>query len=178
MLRPMAPSGERRDVGHTGASHPRRRALAAARARPLARLVGAAHTPQTTSHPPLGPAWAPLIREANLPARPGRVSPGTCTFWERGHPGNGRFHALSTFPHHETRTATDSSHRTVTLSMVLHETILGTIGKTPHVRLQRMFANDKGVQVWMKPESFNPGGSIKDRVALSMIEVVLGKAVG
>ncbi|HEY9106987.1 MAG TPA: cysteine synthase A [Roseateles sp.] len=45
--------------------------------------------------------------------------------------------------------------------------ILDTIGNTPHIRLQRLFA---GRQVWVKSERANPGGSIKDRIALSMIE--------
>ncbi len=46
--------------------------------------------------------------------------------------------------------------------------ILGTIGNTPHVQLTRMFGTR--VTVWMKLERANPGGSIKDRIALSMIE--------
>jgi cysteine synthase A len=46
-------------------------------------------------------------------------------------------------------------------------TILGTIGNTPHVRLQRLFPDS---EVWLKLERANPGGSIKDRIALSMIE--------
>jgi cysteine synthase A len=46
-------------------------------------------------------------------------------------------------------------------------TILETIGGTPHVRLRRLFAD---AEVWMKLERANPGGSIKDRIALSMIE--------
>lgn len=47
-------------------------------------------------------------------------------------------------------------------------TILDTIGHTPHVRVQRLF--DARVEVWMKLERANPGGSIKDRIALAMIE--------
>lgn len=46
--------------------------------------------------------------------------------------------------------------------------ILETIGNTPHVRINRLFRND--VSVWMKLERANPGASIKDRIALSMIE--------
>lgn len=46
--------------------------------------------------------------------------------------------------------------------------ILETIGNTPHVRINRMF--DNRCEVWCKLERFNPGGSIKDRIALSMIE--------
>ena len=48
------------------------------------------------------------------------------------------------------------------------QTILDTIGNTPHVRIRRLF--DSRVEVWMKLERANPGGSIKDRIALSMIE--------
>ena len=48
------------------------------------------------------------------------------------------------------------------------ETILATIGDTPHVRANRLF--DPRVEVWFKLERANPGGSIKDRIALAMIE--------
>jgi len=46
--------------------------------------------------------------------------------------------------------------------------ILETIGNTPHVRLEKLFGNTHSV--WMKLERGNPGGSIKDRIALAMIE--------
>jgi cysteine synthase A len=46
--------------------------------------------------------------------------------------------------------------------------ILETIGNTPHVRINKLF--NKAYEVWYKLELFNPGGSIKDRIALSMIE--------
>ncbi len=49
------------------------------------------------------------------------------------------------------------------------QTILETIGNTPHVRINRLF-KDRHVEVWMKLERANPGASIKDRIALSMIE--------
>jgi cysteine synthase len=45
--------------------------------------------------------------------------------------------------------------------------ILETIGNTPHVRINRLFG---AAEVWIKLERANPGGSIKDRIALSMIE--------
>ena len=45
--------------------------------------------------------------------------------------------------------------------------ILETIGNTPHVRINKLFGNH---EVWMKLERANPGGSIKDRIGLSMIE--------
>ena len=45
--------------------------------------------------------------------------------------------------------------------------ILETIGRTPHVRVNRLFGD---AEVWVKSERANPGGSIKDRIALSMIE--------
>lgn len=50
-----------------------------------------------------------------------------------------------------------------------YDTILATIGRTPIVRLNRLFAGS-GREVWMKLERANPGGSIKDRIALAMIE--------
>lgn len=46
--------------------------------------------------------------------------------------------------------------------------ILATIGNTPHVRINRLFGNQH--EVWVKLERNNPGNSIKDRIALSMIE--------
>lgn len=47
------------------------------------------------------------------------------------------------------------------------ENILETIGNTPHLRLNRLFG--AGYEVWVKVEKTNPGGSIKDRIALNMI---------
>jgi cysteine synthase A len=47
------------------------------------------------------------------------------------------------------------------------DTILQTIGNTPHIRINRLFG-DKHT-VWIKSERSNPGGSIKDRIALSMV---------
>lgn len=49
-----------------------------------------------------------------------------------------------------------------------YDNILQTIGNTPHVRINHLFRND--IEVWMKVERFNPGSSIKDRIALAMIE--------
>ena len=48
------------------------------------------------------------------------------------------------------------------------DNILATIGNTPHIRINRLFGDTH--QVWIKSERANPGGSIKDRIALSMIE--------
>ncbi|MBY0409566.1 MAG: cysteine synthase A [Burkholderiaceae bacterium] len=48
------------------------------------------------------------------------------------------------------------------------DTILQTIGNTPHVRINRLFG--AGANVWVKSERSNPGGSIKDRIALAMVE--------
>ncbi|MBT0669008.1 cysteine synthase A [Novosphingobium profundi] len=45
--------------------------------------------------------------------------------------------------------------------------VLATIGNTPHIRLSRLFPDH---EVWVKSERTNPGGSIKDRIALAMIE--------
>ncbi|MDZ7814093.1 MAG: cysteine synthase A [Ideonella sp.] len=46
--------------------------------------------------------------------------------------------------------------------------VLATIGNTPHIRINRLFGDD--AQVWVKSERGNPGGSIKDRIALAMVE--------
>ena len=48
------------------------------------------------------------------------------------------------------------------------DSILGTIGNTPHVRVNKLFGNDH--EIWVKLERNNPGASIKDRIALAMIE--------
>ena len=45
--------------------------------------------------------------------------------------------------------------------------ILDTIGNTPHIRLSKLFPD---AEVWVKSERSNPGGSIKDRIGLAMIE--------
>jgi cysteine synthase A len=45
--------------------------------------------------------------------------------------------------------------------------VLQSIGNTPHIRINRLFG---AAQVWVKSERANPGGSIKDRIALSMVE--------
>ncbi|MGO4166891.1 cysteine synthase A [Novosphingobium sp. YAF33] len=47
------------------------------------------------------------------------------------------------------------------------DSILATIGNTPHIRLSRLFPDH---EVWIKAERTNPGGSIKDRIALAMVE--------
>ena len=48
------------------------------------------------------------------------------------------------------------------------QNILETIGRTPHVRMNRLFG--AGAEVWIKAERANPGGSVKDRIALAMVE--------
>jgi cysteine synthase A len=52
-----------------------------------------------------------------------------------------------------------------------YENILETIGSTPVVKINRLFpeANKKGIEVWVKLEKTNPGGSIKDRIGIAMI---------
>ena len=47
------------------------------------------------------------------------------------------------------------------------DSVLATIGNTPHIRLSRLFPDH---EVWIKSERTNPGGSIKDRIALAMVE--------
>lgn len=51
--------------------------------------------------------------------------------------------------------------------MPIHDSILGTIGHTPVVRLQRIAPPH--VDLYVKVESFNPGGSVKDRLALAIV---------
>lgn len=53
-----------------------------------------------------------------------------------------------------------------------YESILATIGNTPVVKLSKLFpeARKKGIDIWVKLEKANPGGSIKDRIGLAMIE--------
>ena len=48
------------------------------------------------------------------------------------------------------------------------QSVLDTIGRTPHIRINRLFGDRHNV--WVKSERANPGGSIKDRIALSMVE--------
>ena len=60
-----------------------------------------------------------------------------------------------------------------------YNNILETIGNTPHVKINKIFAQDlklevsNNFEVWLKLERSNPGGSIKDRIALAMIEDAL-----
>ncbi|MBZ6378879.1 cysteine synthase A [Pacificimonas flava] len=51
---------------------------------------------------------------------------------------------------------------------MIADSILETIGNTPHVKVNRLFGGNH--EVWIKMERANPGGSIKDRIALSMVE--------
>lgn len=48
-----------------------------------------------------------------------------------------------------------------------YNSVLETIGSTPHIRVNRLFGD---AEVWVKAERSNPGGSIKDRIGLAMIE--------
>jgi cysteine synthase A len=48
------------------------------------------------------------------------------------------------------------------------DNVLASIGNTPHIRINRLFGSTH--QVWVKSERGNPGGSIKDRIALAMVE--------
>ena len=51
---------------------------------------------------------------------------------------------------------------------MLANDILSTIGNTPHVRINRLFGDSHSV--YIKSERSNPGGSIKDRIAVAMVE--------
>jgi hypothetical protein len=58
---------------------------------------------------------------------------------------------------------------------MLHKNILSAIGNTPPIKINRLFQHDS-VEIYGKLESSNPGGSVKERIALSMIEA--GEASG
>src|SRR5215217_5565223 len=65
------------------------------------------------------------------------------------------------------------SHRpsfTRTSAAMRVNNILETIGNTPHVRLNRLYSQFPGVEVWLKLERANPGASIKDRIGIAMID--------
>lgn len=55
------------------------------------------------------------------------------------------------------------------------QTILDTIGRTPHVKINKLFPDN--LNVWIKLEKQNPGGSLKDRIALAMIEDAEAKGI-
>ena len=55
------------------------------------------------------------------------------------------------------------------------ETVARLVGKTPLVRLRRIGAEIPGIRIYVKCEFMNPGGSVKDRAALRMIETALGE---
>ncbi|MGS4344151.1 cysteine synthase A [Myroides odoratus] len=55
------------------------------------------------------------------------------------------------------------------------QTILDTIGRTPHVKINKLFPAH--LNVWIKLEKQNPGGSLKDRIALAMIEDAEAKGI-
>ncbi|MBC8057592.1 MAG: cysteine synthase family protein, partial [Rhizobiales bacterium] len=58
---------------------------------------------------------------------------------------------------------------------MLANDILSTIGNTPHIRINRLFGNTHSV--YIKSERANPGGSIKDRIALAMVEAAESSGV-
>ena len=71
---------------------------------------------------------------------------------------------------------TDNNIITIRRDMKFDD-ILGTIGRTPVVRLNRITSGMKS-EVYVKVEGKNPGGSIKDRAALSMIDDAVTKGNG
>lgn len=68
----------------------------------------------------------------------------------------------------ETQSKTNSTTDNQNNQRMRAANILQTIGQTPHVKINRLFG--EGQDVWIKLERNNPGNSIKDRIALSMIE--------
>ena len=76
---------------------------------------------------------------------------------------NARTHDLILLPSHQQIKKNDI------MSNRVYDNILQTIGNTPLVRLNRVVA-DLPCKVYAKVETFNPGNSIKDRMALKMLE--------
>ena len=64
--------------------------------------------------------------------------------------------------------AKPSGHSQNPMPALRHDSVLTTIGSTPLIKLQRMAP--AGVNLYVKCEAFNPGGSVKDRLALGVIE--------
>ena len=58
---------------------------------------------------------------------------------------------------------------------MLANDVLHTIGNTPHIRINRLFGSSHSV--YIKSERSNPGGSIKDRIAVSMVEAAEASGV-
>lgn len=52
----------------------------------------------------------------------------------------------------------------------LHDSVVDVIGQTPIIKLQNMTGVPPGVELYVKCENMNPGGSLKDRLALGIIE--------
>ena len=57
--------------------------------------------------------------------------------------------------------------------MKLHPEVLSLIGNTPLVRIRRM-TGSADAEIWAKLEGCNPGGSVKDRIALAMVTAIKG----
>jgi S-sulfo-L-cysteine synthase (O-acetyl-L-serine-dependent) len=56
------------------------------------------------------------------------------------------------------------------VQMTVKTRLLDQIGNTPLIKLDRLCADLPGIEIWVKLEFFNPGGSVKDRPALNIIE--------
>ena len=113
---------------------------------------------------PRGPALNRLLarRASVLPAIPvwGQPRPGPALIQRR--------HTHITRRHQRPFRMRAFTTRARSARTMKADNILQTIGRTPHVRINRLFAPP--AQVWLKLERANPGGSIKDRIALAMVE--------
>lgn len=54
--------------------------------------------------------------------------------------------------------------------MRMHENVLNHVGNTPLVKIRRLYESSGSAEIWAKLEGCNPGGSVKDRIALSMVD--------
>ena len=69
----------------------------------------------------------------------------------------------------EIRRSESSGTREGQTELFSRHSILGLIGKTPLLRIKKIFSTNEAVEIYAKAEWFNPGGSVKDRAALNMI---------
>src|ERR1700760_334402 len=58
---------------------------------------------------------------------------------------------------------------TVAFAPRIAHTVIGNVGNTPLLRLEKVAAEYPGIEIYAKAEYFNPGGSVKDRPALNMV---------
>src|ERR1019366_7119500 len=95
---------------------------------------------------------------------------GTCRAWTRPSPMAARSRSCRPWPGAESGLGQIGSRKDEVGLMARYESVLGLIGETPLVEISALSPNPDA-RLFIKLEGQNPGGSVKDRVALSMIEI-------